>query len=199
MKKKVLLVSVILTGIAAIGFGIKKSKKSKRIVEIPESSKTKNEETKNLQEVNKMIETVETPEEEIEKDLWEMLKEEDSLESFQKRRALFIMACILVIEKSEKEYQYQDLYECLIEFFNKTCGVVNWSTVRKKVLELPEDEESGSIWGRLYILLNKSRNEYYKACIDGKIDPEESEKEFELIDLVDSFVGKMINIKKKGE
>jgi hypothetical protein len=192
MKKKILLVSGILAGIAAIGFGIKKSKKSKRTVEIPEGAKTDEEDIKDPQETDEKPEIVETPEEKIEKDPWEMLKKEDPLESFQERRALFIMACILVIEKAEKEEEFQDLYEQLIEFFNETYGVVNWPQIRKKVLELPEDEESGKTWLRLYILLNKSRNEYYRACKDGEIDPEDSEREFKLIDKVDDFFKEMI-------
>lgn len=193
MKKTVLLVSGIIAGIAAIGFGIKRNKKSKKTVEIPEGAKTDGEDIKNPQEIDEITETVETPEEEIEKDPWETLKEGDPLENFQERRALFIMACILVIEKSEMEEELQDLYKRLIEFFNETYGVANWSCIRKKVLELPEDEDSGATWTRLYILLNKSRNEYYRACKDGEVDPEESEKEFELIDKVDGFFEKMIN------
>lgn len=193
MKKTVLLVSGIIAGIAAIGFGIKRNKKSKKTVEIPEGTKTDEEDIKDPQETDEIAETVETPEEEIEKDPWEVLKEEEPLESFQERRALFIMACILVIEKSEMEEELQDLYGRLIEFFNETYGVANWSCIRKKVLELPEDEDSGATWTRLYILLNKSRNEYYRACKDGEIDPEESEKEFELIDKVDGFFEEMIN------
>lgn len=193
MKKTVLLVSGIIAGIAAIGFGIKRNKKSKKTVEIPEDAKTDGEDIKNPQEIDEITETVETPKEEIEKDPWEMLKEGDPLESFQERRALFIMACILVIEKSEMEEELQDLYKRLIEFFNETYGVANWSCIRKKVLELPEDEDSGATWTRLYILLNKSRNEYYRACKDGEVDPEESEKEFELIDKVDGFFEEMIN------
>ena len=193
MKKTVLLVSGIIAGIAAIGFGIKRNKKSKKTVEIPEGAKTDEEDIKDPQETNEITETVETPEEEIEKDPWEALKEEDPLESFQERRALFIMACILVIEKSEMEEELQDLYEHLIEFFNETYGVANWSCIRKKVLELPEDEDSGATWMRLYILLNKSRNEYYRVCKDEDVDPEESEKEFELIDKVDGFFKEMIN------
>ena len=193
MKKTVLLVSGIIAGIAAIGFGIKRNKKSKKTVEIPEGAKTDGEDIKNPQEIDEITETVETPEEEIEKDPWETLKEGDPLENFQERRALFIMACILVIEKSEMEEELQDLYKRLIEFFNETYGVANWSCIRKKVLELPEDEDSGATWTRLYILLNKSRNEYYRACKDGEVDPEESEKEFELIDKVDGFFEEMIN------
>lgn len=193
MKKTVLLVSGIIAGIAAIGFGIKRNKKLKKTVEIPEGAKTDEEDIKDPQETDEIIETVETPKEEIEKDPWEALKEEDPLESFQERRALFIMACILVIEKSEMEEELQDLYGRLIEFFNETYGVANWSCIRKKVLELPEDEDSGATWTRLYILLNKSRNEYYRACKDGEVDPEESEKEFELIDKVDGFFEEMIN------
>lgn len=193
MKKTVLLVSGIIAGIAAIGFGIKRNKKSKKTVEIPEGAKTDEEDIKDPQETKEITETVETPEEKIEKDPWEALKEEDPLESFQERRALFIMACILVIEKSEMEEELQDLYKRLIEFFNETYGVTNWSCIRKKVLGLPEDDDSGATWARLYILLNKSRNEYYRACMDWKVDPEESEKEFELINKVDGFFEEMIN------
>ena len=118
-------------------------------------------------------------------DYIEILSKNDPLTDFSRRRALYVMARIQECDIETNEGR--EAQEDFLSYFKQLD--FGWDEVLSEVSKIPAyDVEAGRRDLRLYILLGKSRDAFYRNSLNSTLDHEELEETFDLINQLDNLI-----------
>lgn len=124
-----------------------------------------------------------------EEDYIDILRKNDPLSDFKHRRALYVMARVIDCDCETEEGQ--EKLDDFVSYFHRLNYEKSWEEITVEVNKIPEySEEAGKRTLRLFILLGKSRDAFFKDSVKSDRDGEEIDETFELIQELDNLIEK---------
>lgn len=171
MKKKNLFVAgLVLVGAGAMWWASKSKEGEKK----PQASKPKRESQPTETSVGES------------EDYIDVLRKEDPLEAFEKRRKLYVLSHIQATKNEEERKEWESYY------INDLGSDINDPSLISELNKIPEyDEESGERSCRLYALLGQSRDAFCFSVLDAEnLDNDAAAKIFQKMNKLDGLIAK---------